>query len=106
MRGIGIALDENFDLKINPVRDANGMIVSGVVLERTLPQNQAVILMMQPGELKEAPTVGCGIANMINDYDPALWRKKIKMQMEMDGQTIDAINFYSNGKLQIDGQYS
>lgn len=106
MRGIGIALDENFDVKINPVRDSSGKIIRGVVLEKTLPQNQAVILKMQPGELKRVPYLGCGIDDIVNDNDLLAWKRKIRMQMEQDMQVVNDVKFTSNNKLQIDARYN
>jgi hypothetical protein len=75
---------------------------SGTVLEPTvsgghlalgdvLEQNQALILMLHRGELKERPAVGVGISDMLLDNDPIYWRTQIREQLEMDGQTVGSI---------------
>jgi len=104
MRGIGIALDNDFDLKIVPQRGPDGKIIKGLTLEEALPQNQAVILKMQPGELKEVPYLGCGIDDISLDNDILEWRRKIRMQLEIDGQLVKDVKF-TNSKLMIDASY-
>lgn len=104
MRGIGIALNENFDLDILPVRDMDGKIISGLRLAETLPQNQAIILAIQPGEIKDMPVLGVGIEDMLLDNDWLSWRRKIRMNMELDGQRVKEI-LLSNGKIQLDATY-
>lgn len=105
MRGRGIALNADFDLDILPQRDAFGKITGGLQLAATLPQNQACILAMQPGELKEVPFLGVGIDDMLLDNDWLKWRRKIRMNMELDGQQIDDVKLV-NGKLTIDAKYN
>jgi len=104
MRGTAIALANDFDLKINTQRGADGKVVKGLILEETLPQNQAIILKMQPGELKEVPYLGCGIDDISLDNDLLEWRRKIRMQLELDGQTVENVKF-TNSKLLIDASY-
>ena len=57
------------DLKIQPVRDAQGLIVSGVVIGDTLQQNKAFILLAQPNDFKANPTLGVGIEDILLDSD-------------------------------------
>ena len=55
MKDIGIQLNdsqngvENIDLKINVTKDGNGLIKSGLVVGKTLRQNQAIIIIANPG---------------------------------------------------------
>lgn len=105
MRGTGILLDGNFDLKVNVKKDAAGKIVSGVEVGQTLFQNQAVILLMQPGELKMNPVMGVGFENVILDTDYAGWRQRIRKQMQLDGQKNTVVYFGNNQNLAIDGGY-
>jgi hypothetical protein len=81
---------------------------SGTVLEPTvsgghlalgdvLEQNQALILMLHRGELKERPAVGVGISDMLLDNDPIYWRTQIREQLEMDGQTVGSVVLTSTG---------
>ena len=104
MRGVGISLDENFDLDILPVRGADGKIKRGLHLSETLPQNQAIILAVQPGEIKDMPYLGVGIEDMLLDNDWLTWRRKIRMNMELDGQKVKGVEL-KNDKLSIDATY-
>jgi len=104
MRGTAIALGNDFDLKVIPQRGIDGKIIKGLRLEETLPQNQAIILKMQPGELKEVPYLGCGIDDISLDNDLLEWRRKIRMQLELDGQAVKDVKF-TDSKLKIDASY-
>lgn len=104
MRGIGIALNEKFDMDIVPVRGADGKLISGMYLAKTLPQNQAIILAVQPGEIKDMPHLGVGISDIVLDNDWLSWRRKIRMNMELDGQAVKNIDL-KNGQLTIDANY-
>ena len=61
----GIILDENFELVIKPVRDANGIITSCLVVGNIDYQRVRMILLAQKGEFKEYPTLGFGIDNYL-----------------------------------------
>lgn len=90
-KGTGIQLSGDYDIDISVRRDSGGLIVSGLCIGDTLRQNQAVILVMNKGELKEAPLMGVGISDMLLDNDPLFWRTEIAEQMEMDGQTVERV---------------
>jgi len=72
---MGIQLSADYDPRIRLVRDEEGRIIEGLTLGETLPQNQALILTLHQGELKEAPAVGCGISDMLLDNQPLYWRR-------------------------------
>lgn len=99
----GIQLIQN-DLDINIVEDASGKILSGLVLADTLPQNQALILQLHKGELKDDISVGVGISDMLLDNDVLGWRSEIREQMEMDGQTVTSVEITREG-IKIDSKY-
>ncbi len=105
MRGKGILLNDNMELIVVPQRGAAGQIVSGLQVGNTLYQNQALILMLRPGALKLAPTVGVGISDVLMTTDFALWRRKIKLQMEADSQRVASVSFSLSQKLTIDANY-
>jgi len=73
-------------------------------LEDTLHQNQAIILSLHKGELKENPAVGVGISDMLLDEDPLKWRSEIREQLEMDGQTVNDIKI-TRTTIDIDAHY-
>lgn len=101
MKGIQL---KNYDLDIVPRKDSDGLLTHGLVLGDILAQNQAIILYAHKGEIKEAPTMGCGIADMLLDHDPTLWKREIRENLEMDGQKVSAVRITPNG-LEIHAKY-
>jgi hypothetical protein len=101
---IGITLTADYEPRIRLVRDEEGRIIEGLTLGETLPQNQALILTLHQGELKEAPAVGCGVSDMLLDTQPLYWRARIREQLEMDGQTVNSIKITTSG-IHIDAHY-
>lgn len=101
---IGIQLSADYEPRISLVRDEEGRIIKGLNLSETLLQNQALILTLHQGELKEAPAVGCGVSDMLLDNQPLYWRARIREQLEMDGQTVNSINITTSG-IHIDAHY-
>lgn len=101
MNGIQIT-DYDIDVKVR--RDSSGKIVSGMVVGDILAQNQALILQLHKGELKEDPSVGVGISDMLLDNDLQNWRREIREQMELDGQTVDKVILTEN-ELRIEARY-
>jgi len=96
-KSLGILLNpdtNDFDVKV--VRNADKMIVQGLHVGDVTKQNTAVILYMNPGEMKEQPTVGVGINNMILDKDFLLYKHKIRQQLDVEGMQVNY--------LEIDGQ--
>ena len=100
---IGIQLTD-YEPQIIVKTDELGQITQGLTLGDTLAQNQAIIMEMHPGELKERPMVGVGISDMLLDNDPLFWRTKIKEQLEMDGQKVGGVKIMRDG-IQIEATY-
>lgn len=100
---IGIQLTD-YEPRITIKKDELGLITQGLTLGDTLRQNQAVILAMHQGELKERPMMGVGVSDMLLDNDPIYWRTKIKEQLEMDGQKVDSVKISKAG-LAIESKY-
>lgn len=94
----------DYELDIDVIKDADGKIVQGLVVGDVTAQNQALILRIHKGELKENPSVGCGIEDMLLDSDPLFWRTEIREQLEMDGQTVNSIEI-GNDSITIDANY-
>lgn len=99
----GIQLTD-YEPQINIKRDSLGQITQGLTLGETLQQNQAIILAMHQGELKERPMMGVGISDMLLDNDPIYWRTMIKEQLEMDGQKVGSVKLTKTG-IQIEATY-
>lgn len=94
----------DYDIDVKVQRDSSGKIVSGMVVGDILAQNQALILQLHKGELKEDPSVGVGISDMLLDNDLQTWSREIREQMELDGQTVNRIVLTEN-ELTIEARY-
>ena len=101
MKGITLI---DYEVVIQPHRGPDRKIISGLVIGDTLHQNQALILHLHKGELKERPMAGCGISDMLRDNDPIYWRTLIREQLEMDRQTVTNIKITTKS-IEIDAQY-
>jgi hypothetical protein len=97
MKGIGIQLTKEFDLRIDLVHDANGLIVSGLVIGDVTAQNQAAILVAHKGEFKEHPMTGVGLNDIINDDNAMFWENEIAEQLNSDGQRIARLSLDEKG---------
>jgi hypothetical protein len=106
MRGEGILINENFILPIQPTMGADGKITGGLQVGNITRQNQALILVMHPGECKEKPVLGCGISDIVLDNDLLPWRHKIREQMEIEGMGVNALNFKATKELILDAKYN
>jgi hypothetical protein len=94
----------NYDLDVQVVRDSAGRIVSGLVVGDILHQNQALILAFHKGDLKDDVSVGVGIDRMLLDNDVLAWKREIREQLEMDGQTVEEVAI-DNKSIKINAQY-
>lgn len=99
----GIQL-KDYEPDIQVRRGKDGKITSGLVVSDILRQNQALILLLHKGELKEWPAVGCGISDMLLDHDPIYWRTVIREQLEMDGQKVNSVKITTTG-ICVDASY-
>lgn len=106
MRGVGILLNDGYDLQVKSVRGVSGKIDRGLVIGHTLFQNQALILGCHAGEITEMPQLGVGIEDMMLDNDYMLWRRKIRINMELDGQKVSNVVFSKDKRLSIEAGYS
>jgi hypothetical protein len=105
MKETGILLNpETNDLDIKVVKDRNGKIIQGLQVGDVTRQNTAIILYMQPGEMKEQPTVGVGINNMLLDHNALFYKHKIRQQLVADGMQVKRLNIKEN-KIELDANY-
>ncbi len=98
MKGIGLQWDGARNVLEPQVK--NGTLALG----DTLRQNQALLLTLHKGELKERPSAGVGLSDMLLDNDPIYWRTEIKEQLEMDGQRVKKVSVTTTG-VEIDAEY-
>ena len=101
MNGIQI---KDYDVTVAVRKDAAGKIAEGLVVGDILRQNQALILVLHKGELKSDPSVGVGLSDMLLDHDLLTWKREIREQMELDGQTVESVAI-DNDKIVIDSEY-
>lgn len=94
------------DLKIDPVRNANGKIENGIVIGTTLRQNQALILIAQEGEFKYKPELGIGIEDMILSEVYLQYRHKIRQHFEIDGLSVNKLEVYEDKPFVIEADYN
>lgn len=99
----GIQLTD-YDLTVNVLRDSSGKITGGLVIGDILRQNQALILLLHKGELKSDPSVGVGISDMLLDHNLRIWKREIREQMELDGQTVNSVDVSASG-ITVDAEY-
>lgn len=103
-RHTGIQLNADYDLEINVKRDSNGLITQGIVVGDTTYQNQALILECHPGEIKEYPTLGVGLNDIVNDNEFEMWKRSIMENLEADGLQITTLEIDKNG-LTLEAKY-
>ena len=105
-RGTGILINDSYEVKVIPERDSTGKIVRGAVIGDALYQNTGLILISRKGDLKEAPALGVGIEDVLLDDDYLDWRRRIRMNLELDDQKVNDIRFSGVDKLTIDANYN
>lgn len=101
MKGIQLT---DYDIAVKVKRDRFGRIESGLIVGDILHQNQAIILTMRKGDLKENPSIGVGLPDMVLEHNLMAVRNEIRQQLEMDGQKVNSINVTS-AAVQIDANY-
>lgn len=101
MKGIQLT---DYDLDIKVQRDRSGRIISGMQVGDILHQNQALILSIRKGELKENPSVGVGVADYLLSEDLNALQNEIRQQLEMDGQTVTSVTV-AEDTIVIDSKY-
>lgn len=111
MKNRGIQLEDTLDelqgidLKINLIRDTSGLIAQGLVIGEIMRQNQAMIIVANPGEFKFNPTLGASIGELILDNDYLRMRHRIRENLEKDGMKVKILDLYENKPLLIDASY-
>lgn len=101
MKGIQLI---DYDLLVKVEKDRFGKIVSGLAVGDILHQNQALLLSIRKGELKENPSIGVGLQDMLLEHNLMDIRNEIRQQLEMDGQKVNMIKVATDSVL-IDANY-
>lgn len=95
MKGIGIQIGSAYDLLVE-----NGSTQIGDVQ----PQNQALIVVSNPGEWKQHPELGVGIESWVLDDNPGNLRAEVKRHLKSDDFKVDWVTL-ENGELRIGAKY-
>ncbi len=91
-----ILLDENYDLMIEN---------DDFVLGESTRQHQGLILMANKGEFRQHPFTGVGLRLFVEDDRLGAMRVELTKQLELDGMTVQRVNVFSNGQLEIRASY-
>lgn len=94
----------DYDIEVKVKRDGYGRIVSGMIIGDVVHQNQAIILSMRKGDLKENPSVGVGLSDLLLEHNLLSIRSEIRQQLELDGQTVNSIKV-TESSIAIDAKY-
>lgn len=98
----GMILDEGNNLVIEPKRDVNGMIVSGIVVGDIDYQRSRLIAEMHKGEIRQFPFLGFGASNWVNGQaDNAKFNQELLKQLKLDGIDAAVIADGASFKLEI-----
>lgn len=101
----GILLDDNLDLKVEVVKDSDGLITQGIVVGDTTYQNQILLLHANKGEIKEFPTSGVGVQNYLEDDSSEALAREIRSEFTDDGMTVSSIEI-NMPQLNIEANYN
>ena len=82
----GILLDDDYKIKVGGIENKH------IKLGDTEAQNQAVILIVNPGEIKAFPDLGVGVDSIVNDEDTSIWQYETRRQLEKDGITVKRVD--------------
>lgn len=105
MRGTGILINDNYELKVLAERDSTGKIINGAAIGNTLYQNTGMILISRKGEFKQQPALGVGIEDVLLDNDYLDWRRRIRISLELDEQNVKGVKFSGADNLTIESAY-
>jgi hypothetical protein len=86
----GILIDDDYNLNVETVRLANGLIAQGLVLGNTDYQRCRMIVEAQKGEFKEYPTLGFGIDNYLKAVSTGARQQfitELTKELKSDGMT-------------------
>lgn len=108
-KGIQLADSTNtlggVDLRIQVTRGSSGLIEQGIMVGDTMNQNQALLLIANPGEFKNNPTIGVAIDELLLDNDFLRFRHRIREHFAKDGLTVRNVQLENGKPLLIDASY-
>lgn len=96
---------EIFDLKLKD--DFDILIQDGdFVIGESTRQHQQCILIAEPGNYLQTPTIGAGVYSHINnDEAKEIIKKEIQKSFEADGMTISKLEMKASGEIDVIATY-
>jgi len=93
---IDVQLDTEIDILIK-----NGDIAIGEAI------NQDILLLLSynKGNLKQYPTIGVGIYNMLGDNDINSWKRNIREECNKIGLLLEKLVISNNGLIELKAKY-
>jgi hypothetical protein len=113
MKGFAMQLQPDNDLPlvlqpvVDVIRDVNGKITQGLVIGATQPQNEALILISNPGEFKNSPSLGVGLGDaLLGDTDDLLrYRHEVRRCYRLEGLEVEKLDLFNINKVNIKAKY-
>ncbi len=97
----GIVRDERGELMVKVVKDAEGLITQGLVVEESDYDHVALIVGSNKGDFKDYPVLGVGERFLKSTGRAAEMRAEVQTQLELDGYRAD-VRVSDTGELVID----
>lgn len=110
MKGFAIQLEQEGQV-LRPVfrivRNSEGKITNGLQIGPTQAQNEALILISNPGEFKNSPTLGVGLGNALlgSKSDMLSFRHEVRRCYRLEGLEIEKLNLYDISNIKIEAKY-
>lgn len=86
----GIQIDDSGDIRVS-----GGSVSMG----DTIAQNIYLIIVSQPGDIKERPLMGAGISDMVGSNEVTGWKRRIREQLRKDGLNVKSLDISSDGEI-------
>lgn len=86
----GIQIDDSGDIRVS-----GGSVSMG----DTIAQNIYLIIVSQPGDIKERPLMGAGIADIVGSNEVTGWKRRIREQLRKDGLNVKSLDISSDGEI-------
>lgn len=86
----GIQLSDGGDLTVRS---------GAIALGDTMAQNEYLLIVSQPGEIKEHPSVGAGMSDMVGGTSSSEAKRRIRESLRADGMTVRAIDMTDGGAI-------
>lgn len=112
MKGVAIQLEPSDTPKVlrpvfNVFRDSFGKITNGLTVGQAQYQNEALLLISNAGEYKNAPLLGIGLENaLLSDTNDLLrYRHAARRNYALDGMEITEMRMFKLNEISIKAKY-